>query len=268
MPDHLHPVTSGQRPQRQRRGFQLLLWLSLTLAASSHADVVATVTRIEGDVRIFDHDGGERRVLGPGDTLLASETIATGEQSRVALSYGDGSITVLEENSGLLLTTKKLLRYLSGTLYFVINKVAPGETPVSISTGAATIGIRGTTFAIYDEQQGNAIALKEGLLNIESTTTPFEVRSPAPVNEFEAFKQQRQEGAKAREAEFRDYVARQQREFVEYKQAFLLKAHQVVRFEGQKATQKPLDDSYLQDFDRFAAFLNTPQGSSAADTSK
>ncbi|MCP5161454.1 MAG: FecR domain-containing protein [Hahellaceae bacterium] len=254
-PTRLLNSTQLRRSRMLLQALFQLFFLWLTLGSTANAEALATVTRIEGDVRVFDAEGRERRIDASGAELSPSDTLVTGEHSRVSLKHNDGSATVLEESSGLLLSSDRFLRYLSGKIYFVMSKIQPDSPPKTVSTVVATIGIRGTTFTLYDENAGNAIALKEGLLNIEAPDKPFEFMVQQQANEFDAFKQERINGVKARQDEFQEYLAKQQQAFIEYKKEFLLEANRVVSFDGRRVQETELSNDILDDFTRFEAFL-------------
>ena len=118
--------------------------------------------------------------------------------------------------------------YLGGKVYFSFKKIV-GE-PCRVKTRAATIGIRGTTFIVSENEKHNAetVALKEGLLQVVSTGPVFEVHKKKIIDEFTQFKQQHQQEKQAMQSEFEQYKQQTRQKLVEYRHQFTLQPNRVI----------------------------------------
>ena len=222
----------------------------LISSTCAHAEEFrAKVLKVDGGVHIIDAAGNRHTVEESKFLVREMDTIETAEGGNAVVRFNDGTLSVLDQNSSLRIENSRWLAHLGGRIYFVFNKVF-GQ-PRQVKTSFATIGIRGTTFIVYDDDSGQAVALREGLLTIESTGPVFEIYRHKNLDEFEAFKQQELQQQKELREEFDDYSDQIQREFVEYKQSLILQPDRVIRFDGNRVDEKMIDDTFRTDFKRF-----------------
>jgi len=144
------------------------------LMADQHK-IRGKVLKVNGDVEVVDEKGDKRVVANVDEPLHEMDTIVTSEGARVVAQFDDGALSVLDEKSRLRVEKISWFSYLGGKVYSTFKKVF-GETRY-VKTRAATIGVRGTTFIISEnsEQNGESVALKEGLLQIPSNGPAFEI---------------------------------------------------------------------------------------------
>lgn len=211
----------------------------------------AKLVKVAGEVHVIDEDGHHHEVDQSKFLVREMETIVTAESGNAVVKFNDGTLSVLDRNSSLRVEKTGWLSHLGGRIYFAFNKVFGGERQVR--TRFATIGIRGTTFIVHDDDSGQAVALQEGLLAIESTGPAFEIYRQQDLDEFEAFKRQAQDKQQQLHAEYDDYKEKIQREFVEYRQSFTLKPDHIIRFDGARVDEDLIDEDIEAEFEHFEA---------------
>jgi hypothetical protein len=181
------------------------------------------------------------------------DTIVTRSDARVVVQFDDGALSVLDEKSRLRVEKTSWFSYLGGKVYFTFKKVF-GE-PRQVKTRAATIGIRGTTFIISEnsEQNGESVALKEGLLQIQSTGPAFEIHKQKVLDEFEQYRQEHEKSQAALQDEFDQYKQQTMNEFVEYHRDFTLQPDRVISLSGYRVDETAMTSDNEADFAWFEA---------------
>ena len=209
------------------------------------------VLKFSGDVEVVNAKGEKRSVKQADEELNENDTIVTKEDARIVVQFDDGALSVLDEKSRLRVEKTSWFSYLGGKVYFTFKKVF-GDTR-RVKTRAATIGIRGTTFIISenDEQNGESVALKEGLLQVESTGPAFEIHKKKVMDEFAQFKQQQQQAKQAMQDEFDQYKKQTQQEFVEYRRNFTLQPNRVINLSGYRVDETAMTEANKADFESF-----------------
>jgi len=228
--------------------FILLPWSALMAEQSGFR---GKVLKFSGDVEVINAKGETRTVKETDEPLNEMDTIVTKKDARIVVQFDDGALSVLDEKSRLRVEKTSWFSYLGGKVYFTFKKVF-GE-PRRVRTRAATIGVRGTTFIISenDEQNGESIALKEGLLQIESTGPAFEIHKKRILDEFEQYKQQHQQAKQAMQDEFEQYKQQTMREFVEYRREFTLRPNRVINLSGYRVDETAMTEANTADFEAF-----------------
>jgi len=209
------------------------------------------VLKVDGDVEIIDEKGDKRVVTKIDEPLHEMDTIVTREGARVVVQFDDGALSVLDEKSRLRVEKTSWFSYLGGKIYFTFKQVF-GETR-HVKTRAATIGIRGTTFIISgnSEQNGESVALKEGLLQIQSTGPAFEIHRQKNLDEYEQYKQEHQKSQAALQDEFDQYKQQTMKEFVEYRRDFTLQPNRVINLSGYRVDEAAMTADNEKDFESF-----------------
>lgn len=221
-------------------------------SACADAEVFSgRVLRFNGDVHIIDAAGECRTVDETGLLVRELDTVVTAEGSHAVVRFNDGALSVLDENSRLQVEKSRWLSHLGGKIYFTFRKIF--GKPRMVKTRFATLGIRGTTFIVYDDDTDQGVALQEGLLDIESPGAAFEIHRQQALDEFETFKQQALEEQKELRREYEDYRKQMQHEFIEYKQNFILRANYLVRFDGNRVDESEIDEHVVAEFENFEA---------------
>lgn len=242
---------TGHMLQRAfRRSLSAITLLLLMFSACTYAEEYrGKVIRVDGDVHIVDA-GGNCHTVEETDFLVRElDTIVTAEGGKAVVRFNDGALSVLDEKSRLQVEKTRWLSHLGGRIYFIYRKVF--DKPRGVKTRFATLGIRGTTFIIYDDDNGQAVALQEGLLDVQSPGPAFEIHRQEVLDDFEAFKQQSQQQQQALRNEYDEYRQQMQDEFIEYKDNFNLQANHVIRFDGVRVDETIIDENIKAEFDDF-----------------
>lgn len=211
------------------------------------------VLKFSGDVEVINANGEKRVVKSVNESLNENDTIVTKKNARVVVQFDDGALSVLDEKSRLRVEKTSWFSYLGGKVYFTFKKVF-GQ-PRQVKTRAATIGIRGTTFIISENenQDGESVALQEGLLDVESTGPAFEIHKKKVMDEFAQFKQQGQQAKQVMQDEFSQYKKQTQAEFIEYRREFTLQPNRVISLSGYRVDETEMSDADRADFESFEA---------------
>lgn len=207
------------------------------------------VLKFSGDVEVVNAKGESRVVKQINESLNEMDTIVTKKGARIVVQFDDGALSVLDEKSRLRVEKTSWFSYLGGKVYFTFKKVF-GE-PRRVKTRAATIGIRGTTFIISDNEKGESIALKEGLLDVESNGPVFEIHKKIIMDEFAKFKQQHQQAQQDMKEEFEQFKQQTTNEFIEYRQKFTLRSNRVINLSGYRVDEAAMNDANKADFESF-----------------
>ena len=209
------------------------------------------VLKVNGEVEVIDVKGEKRSVKNVDEALNEMDTIVTKKGGRIVVQFDDGALSVLDEKSRLRVEQTSWFSYLGGKVYFTFKEIfGPSR---HVKTRAATIGIRGTTFIISEnsEQDGEYVALKEGLLQVESTGPAFEVHKKKILDEFEQFKLEQQGAKQVVQDEFDEYKQQSMREFIEYRREFVLQPDRVINLSGYRVDETAMTDAERAEFDSF-----------------
>lgn len=226
--------------------------LTLVFSACAYAEELrGKVIKVDGDVHIIDARGDRHTVEESRFLVREMDTIVTAEGGNAIVRFNDGVLSVLDEKSSLQVEKTRWLSHLGGTIYFTFRKVF-GE-PRQVKTKFATLGIRGTTFIIYDDDSGQGVALQEGLLDIESPGEAFEIHRQQELDEFEDFKRKTLQQQQDMRQEYADYSKQMQREFVEYKKSFTLQPNHMIWFDGARVEDSAIDENVNAEFENFEA---------------
>ena len=216
-------------------------------ARSIAADFRGEVIRADGCVHIIDAGGVRQEVGEPGVPVREMDTIVTEAGGHAVVRFTDGALSVLHERSRLRVEKTGWLSHFGGNIYFTFRKVF-GEKR-TIQTRFATLGIRGTTFIVFDDIEGQGVALQEGLLEIESQGPAFEIHRQQQSGEFEQFRQEMHRQQQQINQEFDDYREQLSREFIEYRSRFTLEPEHVIRFDGARVDESRFDRQVAADFE-------------------
>ena len=211
------------------------------------------VLKLSGDVEVINAKGEKRSVVKADEKISEMDTVVTKEGARIVMLFDDGSLSVLNEKSRLRIEKTNWFSYLGGKIYFTFRKVF-GEKR-RVKTRAATIGVRGTTFVISENSNndGESVALKEGLLQIESTGPAFEIHKKKVLNEFEQYKLDQLRARADLLKEFEQYKKQTMQEFVEYRREFTLQPNRVINLSGYRIDEMAMSEENKADFESFEA---------------
>nr|MBP7323295.1 FecR domain-containing protein [Deltaproteobacteria bacterium] len=149
-------------PMRQRAILFLLGLLILFSAASmSTADPLAigAVSSITGDVQVIREGEVKGVALALGSKIYQYDTIETAKRSKVRITFEDGSLLNLSEETALQIKEHiympqenkrvSLLSLLKGKLRVLCGHLSGRDSRYDVHTPTAVIGIRGTEFIVW-----------------------------------------------------------------------------------------------------------------------
>ena len=125
--------------------------------AGGHAaaqEAIGAVSRIQGEAN--GTRGGATRALGLNAPVFLNEIVSTGDGARLEVTFADDTRVTVGEKAKLTLDTfvfdpaagNGAIKFgVTGALRFVSGKLTKlASADVSVTTGVATLGIRGTEF--------------------------------------------------------------------------------------------------------------------------
>ncbi|HMK13953.1 MAG TPA: FecR family protein [Burkholderiales bacterium] len=152
----------------------LLLTILFALCGTVHAEVVGRVLIAAGDTSVIRHNQELR--IAVGSPVEDQDTLKTGPASNMQVRFTDESVVSLRDQSLLKIDEYKFNGKQDGMEKAFFNLVKGGfrtitgligkvnKTNYGVKTATATIGIRGTNFALLYCSEGNCgVAAKNGL---------------------------------------------------------------------------------------------------------
>ncbi|NOX70863.1 MAG: FecR domain-containing protein [Gammaproteobacteria bacterium] len=133
---------------------------------------VADIARVTGSAIYANNqhiDGGSADF----PRLSVGETLATGPDSRVALSWSTGGSLRIDENSEIRFVSTSEIQLVSGTVYFdslPYDRKTDAPNSFSIDTVAGRISHVGTQFLTGVAESIVTVGVREGLVQIDSPT--------------------------------------------------------------------------------------------------
>lgn len=204
------------------------------------------ISKIEGDVFILKKGSFMKKFAEEKMKLLSGDVIITGEKSAAVIKINDGSSVVVDENSKFKVRDEFFYEQEEGKAYYSIEKKE--QKGIEVKTPFAVIGVKGTEFIVNSKDDNQSVALKKGLLNIESLKEQFELHRKEEKSAFGSFME------KTKSA-FSDYKEKQKKEFVEYVKSFELKPEKMVSFSDNVVKEKELEAELDKEFEKFRAYL-------------
>ncbi len=229
--------------------FLFICFLLLQTSVSAGEHYRGRILKVNGDVHVINEKGQMRKLEESKFLVRELDTIVTGKGGNAVVKFNDGSMSVRSEKSKLRVEKTNWLSHIGGRIYFTFRKIF--GKPKRVSTRFATMGIRGTTFIISDDESGQGIALQEGVVDVESLEGEFEIHRNKEMDEFEAFKQQARDRQAQLRNEFDAYKKQTMQEFVEYKKQFTLEPNRVIRFDGNRVDDAEMTEQDEQEFTSF-----------------
>jgi len=241
------------------RAFKLISQLLVFVLAYCMTNVQADefrgrIVKVHGSVYVVNDKGQKRSPEKSQFLVNRNETVVTGKGGKAVVQFDDGALSVLNEKSKVKVEKSGWLSHLSGKIFYLFRKVSGKEKPRKVKTGFTTIGIRGTTFIVYDEGDEKGVALQEGKLNIESPDKPYEIHKQKQSDDFDSFKKQMQEKRDKLNREYSDYKDKISKDFVEYKKSFDLEENRTISFSGRRVDETDLSDFTKKEFSDFSDY--------------
>ncbi len=165
-------------------------WFAIAISALSillfvnatNASKVGKVTFISGSADLVKKSGKTKQVK-VNLPVKAGQVYKTGDQSILEITYNNGTVLRLGENSDVVLTgensSSPFLR--KGKLWANIKKLANRKGTFNIKTVTATAAVRGTVFKVEaGADSSSTIGLYEGAVDVGPADTT-KIKTPAPA---------------------------------------------------------------------------------------
>ncbi len=205
--------------------------------------VVGSIRELNGKAML--HKQGEVRGVkaSSGDVLKAQDILRTKRNSHAVVQLIDGSTLVLQEQSSLHLKGLQSLSLEEGTVLFDIRKRGQSKG-LQVATKTAVIGVKGTQFLIKDENDQVDVYLNEGNVEVTPLEGSFKHYKAVSTASFDDYSQQMMAEFQKEKEKMQQGIEDMKREFVEYLNAFDMKAGTAVSISGDELTSYPMPDHY------------------------
>ncbi len=154
----------------------LVLSFFLIQEGAAYAQKVATLSKVKGNVRVFESGSNRGKKGRDGMALFVQSKIKTmGADAMADIVYIKGDVvrvmpqtevtlgtTVQDEDKS---TTK--LSLAAGKIFNVVNKLTEGST-YEVQTRTATAGVKGTVFSGETDGQKDTFMVKEGKVEVDA----------------------------------------------------------------------------------------------------
>ena len=233
-----------------------LLALLIVFPIFAQAGPVAKFTSIEGNVDVTP-PGKDAVKANPGDPLNVGDIIRTKSKAKCEITFTDGSILRLAENSRLRVTEfshekekrSAIIDLFRGKVQNIVQAVA-GQSKYEVHTPTAVCGVRGTQFYTYYQSGVSGAVVTEGTVYAYSSNKPGEVRTigagqamvvtnanTPPAVKTATTKEMEQHQKDTKPAEKKKEESKKEEE--KKPEAVAAKAEEGKKEEGKKEEQKP-----------------------------
>jgi len=210
------------------------------------ATTLGIVQKVDGIVKVKHKDSIKKSKVKQGYEIQQGDIISTYRAAKAVLSLNDNSKIALDAKASIAFLDGDNVEQSGGKIFYKITARDPHHK-LKIKTNFAIIGIKGTTFIVGGDQNSSFVALKEGLIGVQSIKEQFNLYKKKVLGEYEAYvKKQQQEFEKYKEGA-NDYV-------LEVTKEFDLHAGNVVSFGEDKAVENPLEKE--DEFSTFEQLIN------------
>ena len=153
-----------------------LLWMGAGLVQTgvAHAQKIATLEKVQGNVRVFEAGSRRGKKGRNGMALFVNSTVKTlGADARADLVYLKGGVVRIMGNSEVTLddtefTEKKTnarLKLAAGKIFNVVTKLTEGSS-YEVVTLTGTAGVKGTIFSAETNPSQSVFMVKEGRVEV------------------------------------------------------------------------------------------------------
>jgi len=239
---------------------------SITLLLILHTGLCAAGEGIEivarsGNIGIVS--GNLIRPLQGNVSVPSGTTLATSGNARAVVRVGSTGYIVLGESSRIRIGKPAdhagLFRQITGIIYYAINTLKGDRKgdrhPINVRTDVSSLGIRGTRFMVITTPDKAEVAMRKGVIAVQSTDGEFELYKHIENDQFEAYQQQAEQAMQHVQREFEEYQDQSRQAFLKYTEEFDLSANQMVSIDGKRATTRGLSaeaENEMGDMERYA----------------
>lgn len=203
--------------------FAIILFWGEVFAIESHDNksFVGSVIEYKGILKVFKENDFIGAVVRDNNTkLFSGYALKTGGKSEAKI--------VLIDNTSIILTEKSILTFPSynkivadnGTVLFKVTKRDELQG-FTVQTKTATIGVKGTQFAVAVDDESVKVFCKEGVVGVKSIKGEFRKYVKKELDEYNQF-------LKDQFQDYTQYKKELEEEFVEFVKEFDMKPNMAV----------------------------------------
>lgn len=241
--------------------FLVVLALGLPVHAIADCPPVAKIVAFEGQVSI--KPAGKVLKTSPGvlpRALCAGDEVHT-FAGRALIHDGRASVKIDQFSVAAFLAAGKAALNQGQALFEVSKRKA--EAGVEVKTRLSVIGVKGTRFLVGDKNDGVAVVLDQGQVEITSTQGPVglyreKAAAKATDEDFDAYARQKAEAIAEGQAAFEQYKTQVQREFVAYVENLTLEAGKELVTVGSIAVERDISGEYAKAIKALGAWQRKP----------
>lgn len=192
----------------------IFIFISLSFCFANENQITGKIVKYEGNVTVYGkNDLRGTKVKKTDFGIKAEDTLKTKLKSFAFIKLIDNSTIFLDNQSVLTFAEGRIFSD-NGTVLFNI-QTQKGVKGLVVATKTATIGVKGTKFAIVTDNSSVKCYLTEGSLSVEAVKGEFKRYVEKQKDEFEDFVNQRF-------SDYTDYKEKLRKEYVEYVKSFIM----------------------------------------------
>jgi len=226
----------------------LCILFALFFPAAAFAEKqVGEVRKYSGDVKLYKKGAFRGKKISDNNTpLFEGETVKTLTKSKAFIKFSGESEIIINELSTLNIKGYKSAEVSEGKVLFNINRTA-GVRGFMVKTRTATIGVKGTQFAVVTDNSSLNIFLNKGKVTVEAVEGEFKRYVEKELDEFEAYLLQQR-------GEFEKYKEDLKKEFAEYVRSFTMEEGTAVSISDNEVKNIKIPEKIKEDFRLFDDF--------------
>jgi hypothetical protein len=230
------------------------IWILLLLFVLSESllakEQFGRIVKFEGDVSI-GHAGSSRKekVTKENTAVFESDTIHTGNKSKVYLLFHDKSQMILKSNTEFKIRRINDVEIKKGSgLFSILKRITKKRRKrLILRTATVIIGVKGTQYMVKMVDKDTQVFLKSGKLSIESASGEYLKLYNRTEDEYQA-------AIRKAEQEYKDFKEKAEDEYSEMVQSFSLEAGQAIDVSSESAKRIPFSREIKAEFDAFESF--------------
>jgi len=248
----------------------IVIFLALPTTSFSHPLTgkqecvsIATLTHKEGQVSIKPANSIKRYTpdktpipLCENDTIITFKGAAKVRSNTSEITLSNHTKVKIQSSGAELL---------SGNSYFLIDRVTSGST-INFTTRLATIGVKGTSFLISDDEKTISVTMNEGEVALTPKTGDFKLYEKLNAQigasqrsleaEYQAYIQAQQQGVNDMLNEFDSWVTQNDKAFQGYVNNLSLSRNKEVLIQGNTAIKQVISSKRIDEMNRIKNLFN------------
>lgn len=213
-----------------------ILFIAIPAIAQEEAGKLVTY---EGNVKVYNIDNVRgTKVSDSYMSLFVQDLIKTKRNSSASLRLADESKIVLTERSSMEIHKMKNISVNEGKVLFSIKKQG-NMKGVMIKTKTATIGVKGTTFAVVSDNESVDVFLHEGKLHVMALEGQFKHFIKKEMD-FDSYMKEQQDA-------FQEYKDTMEKEFVEFVKDIMMEGGSAISITGNEVRDVKIPNEIEQE---------------------